>query len=97
MAKGKKTRRGKKKPVWDEKPTFGAFYLHEVLHMSEYFSRAVDTELGEHPAVKNNPEFLALVEAASGALGELYQKIGTAVARARDAMEAEERRMRDQS
>lgn len=64
--------------------------------MAEYFSRAVDTELEEHAAVKDNPEFMALVETAGGALGELYQKIATAETRAIEKMEAEEKRVKEQ-
>lgn len=91
VAQGKKTRRAKSGPLgkeaWNDPPEFGVFYLHDVLHMAEYFSRAVDRELGEHPAVKDNPEFLALAEAANGALWDLYQKIAAAYVRAHDAME----------
>jgi hypothetical protein len=79
MAQGKKPRRAKAKP--ESEPhmvdlSSGILYVHEALHMTEYLSRAVDTELGEHAAVESRPQWLALCRVASGALGELYQKIG---------------------
>jgi hypothetical protein len=51
---------------------------HEVLHMSAFLAKAVDEELLEHEQIKANPEWKALAEKASDALGELYQAIGAA-------------------
>ena len=97
MAQGRKAGRpkgdpvGRKKWAWNDGPHFGALYLHEAMYMASYFSRAVEEELVEHPAVKNDPELAALAETAREALGELYQKVAQAGSRAMEKMEAEER------
>ncbi len=49
---------------------------HEVLHMASFLMSAVETELVEHEAVRAEPEWLALAEAARKALFDLYQAIG---------------------
>jgi hypothetical protein len=55
--------------------------------MSEFLARAVETELGEHPAGKNTPELAALCEVAVDALGEMYQKIATVQTKALKAQQ----------
>jgi hypothetical protein len=81
MAQGRKTRRGKEKPE-DEGPMMvdlnsGILYVHEALHMTDYFVRSIDDALAQHPAVKSRREWRALCEKAGAALGELYQLIGS--------------------
>jgi hypothetical protein len=80
MAQGKKTRRGKAAPK-DEGPVMvdlmsGILYVQEALHMAHFLMNAVEGELGEHPAVKDRPEWVALTETAREALFRLYQNLG---------------------
>lgn len=49
---------------------------HEAFHLASVLSAMVDEQLGEHPAVLDNPEWYRLAAKASYALAELYQAIG---------------------
>jgi len=49
---------------------------HEVLHMTSFLINAVATELLEHDAVIEIPEWRELAEKAHQALFDLYQAIG---------------------
>ncbi|HBD12683.1 MAG TPA: hypothetical protein DCZ13_11085 [Porticoccaceae bacterium] len=51
---------------------------HEVLHMTSFLMRSVDTELLEHPAIQKNEHWSTLAEKAHQALFDLYQSIGAA-------------------
>ena len=51
-------------------------YIHECLHMSQFFSRIVEEELVDHPWMKETPECQKLAEEAAQKLAELYQLIG---------------------
>jgi hypothetical protein len=57
-------------------PQLDDYGRHEVLHMANFLSSAVDTELCEHEAIKTNPEWLKLAQQAADLLAELYQAIG---------------------
>ncbi len=54
----------------------GEYERHEVLHMTSFLINAVATELLEHDAVIETPEWLELAEKAHQALYDLYQAIG---------------------
>ena len=54
----------------------GTYGCHEALHMSNFFANAVGEELVEHPAIKQNPEWLKLATEAAKNLADLYQAIG---------------------
>ncbi len=56
--------------------TPGSHGCHEALHMASFLMQAVDTELCDHPAVKQNPAWEALATRAHDALFDLYQAIG---------------------
>ena len=60
-----------------QKPT-DPLLTHEALHMASFLMRSVDTELLEHPAIKENEEWSALAQKAHQALLDLYQSIGSA-------------------
>ncbi len=49
---------------------------HEALHMASFLENAVEVELVQHDAVKAEPEWLKLAEAARKALADLYLAIG---------------------
>jgi hypothetical protein len=49
---------------------------HEVLHMAEFLSRVVTSELHEHAQVQANPAWKALADTAGQALWDLYQAVG---------------------
>jgi hypothetical protein len=53
-----------------------SYHTHEVLHMSHFLERAVQDELYDHPAIKDNPERRELAEKAMENLAELYQLLG---------------------
>lgn len=55
----------------------GTWGCHEALHMAQYLEHQVDEELIKHPAIVDNPEWRRLARAASDALAELYQSIGS--------------------
>jgi hypothetical protein len=81
MAKGKKTTSSGAKTQKDEGPVMvdlmsGILYVQEALHMANYLMNAVVSELGEHPAVKDRQEWVALTEEARHALWRLYQNLG---------------------
>jgi len=44
--------------------------------MANFLTRAVEMELGEHPAVKDRPDLAELAEKASEALFSLTEKLG---------------------
>ena len=54
----------------------GGLGCHEALHMAAFLAGAVEDELAEHPAVKQNAEWSALAHRAVTALVDLYQAIG---------------------
>jgi len=54
----------------------GTFGCHEALHMAHAAQAFVDEHVCNHPAIGLNPEWQALADKASEALGELYQAIG---------------------
>src|SRR5438132_12351474 len=49
---------------------------HEARHMALIFGEMVEVYLCDHPAVKGQPEWLALADKASETLFDLYQAIG---------------------
>jgi len=53
-----------------------AFGRHEVLHMSLFLARCVETSLLDHEQIRRNPEWQALADRANDALLALYQAIG---------------------
>lgn len=52
------------------------FLMQEALHMASFLMRSVDTELLEHPAIRDNESWLALARNAHDSLFDLYQAIG---------------------
>jgi hypothetical protein len=58
----------------DFKP--GTMGCHEALHMASFLADAVDVQLVEHPAIKQNREWNFLAKRAAQALADLYQRIG---------------------
>jgi hypothetical protein len=59
-------------------PQMDDYGRHEVLHMAQFLSRAVWSELGEHAQVQANPAWKALADTAGQALWDLYQAVGAA-------------------
>lgn len=58
------------------KPADDPFGRHEAQHMAEFLSRAVGTELCEHPIISQRPRLLVLAKKARDVLADLYQAIG---------------------
>lgn len=54
----------------------GSFGCHEALHMTSFLTSAIDSELAEHPTIKDNPRWLQMAEMARDVLASLYQEIG---------------------
>lgn len=54
----------------------GSYGCHEAMHMASRLGQFVDRELCEHPAIMNNPKWLALARKGADSLYELYQEIG---------------------
>jgi len=57
-------------------PQIDDYGRHEVLHMAQFLSRAIEQELGEHAQVRANPAWKALADTAGQALWNLYQAVG---------------------
>lgn len=56
----------------------GTMGCHEALHMTSVAAAMVEEYVEGHPAIQANPEWLALAEKATDALGKLYGMIGAA-------------------
>lgn len=56
------------------------FSVHEALDRTYLVAEILDTVLCEHPAIKENSEWLKLVSSAGDSLGRLYQLIGAFLA-----------------
>lgn len=54
----------------------GTLGYHEALHMTSFFSDAIDKEILNHPAIEANPALKILAQLSFNAMAELYQKIG---------------------
>lgn len=64
---------------WLEKPDNyvpGSMGCHELLHMVNFFAHSLDTEICEHPAVKNDEDWEIAANDARRSLERLYQLIG---------------------
>lgn len=66
----------------------GTHGCHEALHMASVLAELVETQLAEHPAVRQNPDWQALADRAVEALADLYQAIGTLHGEAPDGRSA---------
>lgn len=65
----------------------GSFGCHEVLHMTSFFASAIEAEIIDHPAIRDNEEWAMLAQKAQDALVDLYQKIGNAHLAAEQVMD----------
>ena len=54
----------------------GTFGCHEALDRCALLSQFVQVGLVEHPAIRTNPEWLALAEEVAGILARLYGASG---------------------
>lgn len=54
----------------------GSYGCHEALHMTSMLAETVGERLSAHPAIMQNPDWLALASRAEDTLHALYQAIG---------------------
>ena len=52
------------------------YHLHEALDRVALVERLVDSELGEHPAIKAHPQWAVRIDTVCAELAKLYQEIG---------------------
>lgn len=68
--------RDSEEPGWRERYAPGSYGCHEAFQMTSFLANAVASELLEHGAIAQNPEWNDLAERAHQALFELYEAIG---------------------
>lgn len=68
--------RDAEEPGWRERYAPGSFGCHKALHVSSILTNLAATELLDHGAILQNPDWYALAERAHQALFDLYQAIG---------------------
>lgn len=52
------------------------YHRHEALHVAWMLADIIDEHLLDHPAIRENPEWMLHADTAASELMELYQKIG---------------------